>query len=97
MAYDRDTNLPLYARFQVPDVWIVDIAGRHLDIHREPDGTRYTHQFRDSDLSRVEVAAVPGPMLDLRGLFSDPVKGRQRGAKRWTRFARRRATQSTKV
>jgi Uma2 family endonuclease len=69
LAYDRDTKLPLYARFQVPEVWIVDIAGRHLDIHREPEGTRYTHQFRASDLSRVEVAALPGLVVDLRGLF----------------------------
>jgi len=69
LAYDRDTKLPLYARFQVPEVWIVDIAGRHLDMHREPEGTRYTHQFRASDLSRIEVAALPGLVLDLRGLF----------------------------
>ena len=43
--------------------------GRHLDVHREPDGTRYTHQFRASDLSRIELAALPGLVLDLRGLF----------------------------
>jgi Uma2 family endonuclease len=69
LAHDRDTKLPLYARFDIPEVWIVDIPGRHLDIHREPDGARYTHQFRAVDLSRVEVAALPGVALDLRGLF----------------------------
>jgi Uma2 family endonuclease len=40
LGHDRHTKLPPYARFQVPEVWIVDIAGRHLDIHREPDGAR---------------------------------------------------------
>jgi Uma2 family endonuclease len=69
LAHDRDIKLPLYARFQVPEVWIVDIPGRHLDVHREPDGARYTHQFRASDLSRIEVASLPGLLLDLRGLF----------------------------
>ena len=69
LAHDRDTKLPLYARFQIPEVWIVDIPGRHLDVHREPDGAHYTHQFRVSDLSRVEIAALPGLALDLRGLF----------------------------
>ena len=69
LAHDRDTKLPLYARFDIPEVWIIDIPGRHLDIHREPDGTRYTHQFRVADLSRVEVAALPEVVLDLRGLF----------------------------
>jgi Uma2 family endonuclease len=69
LAHDRDTKLPLYARFRVPEVWIVDIPGRHLDIHREPDGARFTYQFRVSNLSRVEIASFPGLMLDLRGLF----------------------------
>lgn len=69
LAHDRDTKLPLYARFQVPEVWILDIPGGHLDIHREPDGSRYTHQFRPSDLSRIEIAALPGLALDLRVLL----------------------------
>jgi Uma2 family endonuclease len=69
LIYDRDTKLPLCARFLVPEVWIVDIPGSHLDIHREPDGMRYAHQFRVSDLSRVEIASLPGLALDLRGLF----------------------------
>jgi Uma2 family endonuclease len=69
LAHDRDTKLPLYARFQIPEVWIVDIPGRHLDIHREPDEARYTHQFRVSDLSRVEIASFPGLVLDLSGLL----------------------------
>jgi Uma2 family endonuclease len=69
LTHDRNTKLPLYARFQVPEVWIIDIPGRHLDVHREPDGARYTHQFRASDLSRMEIAALSGLVLDLRTLF----------------------------
>jgi Uma2 family endonuclease len=69
LAYDRNTKLPLYARFQIPEFWIVDIAGGHLDIHREPEGGRYTHQARAHDLARVEIGALPGVVLDLRTLF----------------------------
>ena len=69
LAHDRNTKLPLYAQFQIPEVWIIDIPGRHLDVHREPDGTRYTHQLRASDLSRMEIAALSGLMLDLHTLF----------------------------
>ena len=69
LAHDRNTKLPLYARYQVPEVWIIDIPGRHLDVHREPDGGRYTHQFRASDLSRMEISALPGLVLDLHTLF----------------------------
>ncbi len=69
LAHDRNTQLPLYARYRVPEIWIIDIPGRHLDVHREPDGARYTHQFRAADLSRMEIAALPGLVLDLHALF----------------------------
>lgn len=69
LAHDRDTKLPLYARFNVPEVWIVDIANRHLDVHRHPDGARYTLQYRVSDLSCVELVPFPGLVLNLRALF----------------------------
>lgn len=69
LGHDRNNKLPLYARFQVPEVWIVDIPGRHLDIHRDPEGGRYTQQFRVRDLSRVEIGVLPGRALDLRALF----------------------------
>jgi Uma2 family endonuclease len=69
LAHDRGTKLPLYARFQVPEFWIVDLRGRHLDCHREPDGERFTRQLRVRDLARVEIGALPGVVLDLRTLF----------------------------
>lgn len=69
LAYDRDTRLPLYARFQIPEVWILDIQGGHLEIHLEPDAGRYTLQFRPKDLSRVTIAALPDLELDLRDLL----------------------------
>jgi len=69
LAYDRETKLPLYAHFKIPEVWLVDLIGRHLDVYRDPDGVRYTTQFRARDLGRVEIAALPGLTLDLDGLF----------------------------
>ena len=69
LSHDRNTKLPLYTRFRVPEVWIIDSRGGHLDVHRAPDAERYTCQFRISDLSEVEVAALPGRALDLSSLF----------------------------
>jgi Uma2 family endonuclease len=42
LAYDRSTKLPLYARFGVPEVWIVDIAGAAVEVFREPQGDAYS-------------------------------------------------------
>lgn len=68
-AEQEQGTCTLDASFQIPGVWIVDIPGGHLDVHREPDGTRYTHQFRVSDLFLIESATLPGLALDLRSLF----------------------------
>lgn len=69
LAHDRDRKLPLYARFAVPEAWLVDVAGKHLDVYRDPDEGAYTTRFRVHDLSRVGVAALPGVVLDLCSLF----------------------------
>ncbi len=53
----------------VTEFWIVDIPGRHLDCHREPDSGRYTQQFRVHDLARVGIGALPAVVLDPRALF----------------------------
>jgi Uma2 family endonuclease len=69
LSHDRETKLPLYARFQIPEVWLIDLQGGHLDVHRAPGGGRYRARFRVTDLSHVEVASVPDLVLDCRDLF----------------------------
>lgn len=39
--YDRRVKLPLYARFAVPKVWIVDLVEQKLEVHSEPRGGGY--------------------------------------------------------
>jgi Uma2 family endonuclease len=41
LAYDWTTKLPRYARFGVPDVWIVDLGGAALEVYREPTAGAY--------------------------------------------------------
>ena len=36
LAYDRGPKLALYARHGVPEVWLVDLVGRAVEICREP-------------------------------------------------------------
>jgi Uma2 family endonuclease len=69
LTHDRTIKLPLYARFRIPEVWIIDLQGGHLDVHRAPDGECYSCRFRVSELSQVEVAALPECAIDCRGLF----------------------------
>lgn len=59
LAYDREVKLPRYALAAVPEVWLVDLSGRRLLIHRRPEGGRW------SDVETVaDLAAVPVPLAD---------------------------------
>jgi Uma2 family endonuclease len=69
LAYDRRAKAPLYARFGIPELWIIDVQGRHLDLYRHPEGDRYTTQTRARDLSALEVEVLPGLVLNLSALL----------------------------
>jgi Uma2 family endonuclease len=46
LAYDRGLKLAVYARFGVPEVWIVDLAGAAVEVYREPkDGAYASRQL----------------------------------------------------
>ncbi|MFO0685311.1 MAG: Uma2 family endonuclease [Sandaracinus sp.] len=55
LVYDRDTKGRLYAEMAVPEYWIVDLAGRCIEVHRAPSEGRY---------QRVDVVR-PGEAIQL--------------------------------
>jgi len=71
LAYDRDVKLPRYARAGISEVWLVDLAGRRLLIHRRPDAGRYAEATPVDDLAVVPIPLSAGPpvSVDLTGLF----------------------------
>jgi len=70
LAYDRGIKLPLYARAGIGEVWIVDVQGRVLDVHRKPvdDGYAETTTHRAGDV--LALALVPEIVVRLDLLFS---------------------------
>lgn len=39
--YDRQIKLPLYARAEIPEVWLADLVERTVAVHRQPRDGRY--------------------------------------------------------
>jgi len=70
LAYDRDVKLPRYACAGIPEVWILDLTGRRLLIHRHPDGNRYMEVAAPDELAALDVPVTGQRRLsiDLRGL-----------------------------
>ena len=64
LAFDRGPKLALYARHGVPEVWIIDLVGRAVEISREPGPGGYSERRRVTKGS-VTPALVPGLDLDV--------------------------------
>ena len=63
LAYDRDFKIPLYARYGIPEAWLVDLNGKSITVYRDPspDGYRQIITVRDDE--RLSPQAFPEFML----------------------------------
>ncbi|MBA4116975.1 MAG: Uma2 family endonuclease [Rubrobacter sp.] len=63
LAYDRNVKLPLYARFGIREVWIVDLAGQTIERHTEPTPASYHLMRRATRGETLASETVPGLIL----------------------------------
>ena len=69
LSFDRMTKLPLYARHEVPELWIVDLAGAAIEVHREPQQGLYgRHEHYDRGM--LYPVLVPAVVIDVEALFA---------------------------
>jgi Uma2 family endonuclease len=68
LRYDRDVKVPLYASHGIPEVWLLDLQQKQLEIYREPA----QGQYRQRDCRRTGTLApirCPDAVIDLAELF----------------------------
>jgi Uma2 family endonuclease len=65
LQYDRSTKLSLYARHGIREVWIVNVADRVVEIHRDPGGGAYRVNLERGRDDAVAPAALPSAELQL--------------------------------
>ena len=71
LRYDRDVKIPLYASHGIPEVWLLDIQNRQLEIYREPINGVY--QQRDCRRAgQIAPILCPDAVIDLAELFPNP-------------------------
>jgi Uma2 family endonuclease len=72
LPYDRDVKVPLYARHQVAEVWLIDIEARRLTRYRNPSPRGYS-SIDDPDLrAPLPVEMLVDVRVDLSALFPSP-------------------------
>jgi Uma2 family endonuclease len=71
LRHDREVKLPLYARHDIPEVWLVDVDHRLIHFFHTPKAEQYTHASSTSSPGCVSLQALSGAALDLTGLLED--------------------------
>lgn len=59
LRYDRLIKLPLYARHGIPEVWIVNVPARSIEVFRGPKEDRYTEEARIGREDTMTIAMLP--------------------------------------
>ncbi|MBS0510202.1 MAG: Uma2 family endonuclease [Proteobacteria bacterium] len=70
LKYDRDVKLALYARHDIPEVWLIDLQQDLLTQYRDPTPQGYRRSCVAAASDVVEPAALPGLCVKLSELFA---------------------------
>ena len=57
--YDREMKLPLYARYGITEVWLVDLGAGTIEVHRGPTAQCYQEVSQAGRDQRVSPATFP--------------------------------------
>jgi len=69
LRYDRTVKLPLYAQAGIPEVWIVNVEGKALEVYQQPVDGLYQQRQQLEELGEITPIALPEVTLELKSLF----------------------------
>jgi Uma2 family endonuclease len=69
LAFDLGEKARLYARYSVPELWVLDLAGRRLIVHREPSEDHYASVQVFERGSTISISALPDLTLAVSDLL----------------------------
>ena len=68
---DLTTKAALYARAAIPEYWILDIAGRRLLVHRNPEDGQYASVESYSEQESLASLAKPDSSFAVHSVFPE--------------------------
>jgi len=69
LAFDLTVKAALYARAGIGDYWVLDVPGRRLIVHRDPQGDRYGSVTAYNEQEDVAPLAAPDSAIQIRTVF----------------------------
>jgi Uma2 family endonuclease len=71
LLLDREEKLPIYARAGLPEVWIVNLPEKIIEVYREPRDGRYASAQRVSPGQPLTPSTFSDVAIDTRALFGE--------------------------
>ncbi len=69
LDYDREVKLPIYARYGIPEVWIVDVDAERVSIHLEPAARGYQRLLTPKKDETISPSLLPNVKIGLLDLW----------------------------
>lgn len=69
LSYDRDVKIPLYAKHEIPEVWLFDETARAVSIYRDPAGTTFRTLLTPSQDATINPLLLPYVRISLGDLW----------------------------
>ena len=69
LRYDRNVKVPLYAKYGIPEVWIVDLENSRLHSFRSLAEGKYTHVSTTAQPGLIPLPGLEELQVDLSGLL----------------------------
>jgi Uma2 family endonuclease len=71
LAFDLTVKAALYARAGIADYWVLDLLGRRLIVHRNPQGGRYASVTSYDENESVTPLSAPNSPFPVREVFPE--------------------------
>jgi Uma2 family endonuclease len=69
LRYDQEVKVPLYAAHGVPEVWLVDLQHRRLEIYREPGTNGYRLILRPDSTEVISPVLLPRLRVPVKDIW----------------------------
>lgn len=71
--YDREIKIPLYARYGIPEIWLVDVTKNRLERYRTPQPEHGSYQQVETYYDgEVSPRLIPALVINPAKLFQTP-------------------------
>jgi Uma2 family endonuclease len=68
--FDREVKIPLYAAYGIPEVWLIDLRSKRVEVYLQPSKNGYRQRLRPENDERLALSLLPDVSIAIADLWS---------------------------